>query len=86
MFKRQGMTKKRNGIPLAGILLLASSLLVPAAPAEASEVVKLVRLVITGKRISNAPVKPVKKAQVPQRADETEARVAEAQRSAFRPI
>ena len=39
-------------------LALALALLLPGAPAEASEVVKLARLVITGKRLSS--VDPVR--------------------------
>ena len=36
----------------ASLAALAFALLLPAAPADASEVVKLARLVITGKRLS----------------------------------
>jgi hypothetical protein len=37
-------------------LSLTLTLLVPSVPAEASEVVKLARLMITGKRLSNADI------------------------------
>ncbi|OWQ83077.1 hypothetical protein CDN99_27290 [Roseateles aquatilis] len=44
---------------LLGIAALGAALLVPMAPAQASEVVKLARLVITGKRQpSRPPVAP----------------------------
>jgi hypothetical protein len=45
----------RRNIGLAPLASLAVALLLPAAPAQASEVVKLARLVITGKRLSAEP-------------------------------
>jgi len=42
-------------VPSAGLALAFAALLLPAAPAQASEVVKLARLVITGKRLSTEP-------------------------------
>ncbi len=47
-------------------LLLGAGLLLPAAPAEASEVVKLARLVITGKRLSAMPVHRASAEQLPR--------------------
>jgi hypothetical protein len=48
-----------SAVRLLGIPLLALSLLAPMAPAQASEVVKLARLLITGKRQpSKPPVAP----------------------------
>ena len=44
------MQKRLLRLPL--VSLLASALLLPAATVQASEVVKLARLVITGKRLS----------------------------------
>ncbi len=50
------MTNTRNiSGHLFGVVALGLALLVPAAPAQSSEVVKLARLVITGKR---QPTKP----------------------------
>lgn len=43
---------------LTGGLALALALLAPAAPVQASEVVKLARLVITGKRQPSKPPAP----------------------------
>lgn len=45
-------------IPIAALAVLGFASLLPAAPAEASEVVKLARLVITGKRLSAEPRDP----------------------------
>jgi hypothetical protein len=45
----------QRNIGLAPLASLAVALLLPAAPAQASEVVKLARLVITGKRLSAEP-------------------------------
>ena len=46
--------KQRNSF--SAIAALALALLVPSAPVQASEVVKLARLVITGKRLSSVDV------------------------------
>lgn len=48
--QRQAQTAHRHPLALLGAALLGVALLLPAAPAQASEVVKLARLLITGKR------------------------------------
>lgn len=48
----------RQGAVLASVFALALSLLVPAQPADASEVVKLTRLVLTGKRSIDSSARP----------------------------
>ena len=49
---------QQRNLSLAAFATLAVALLLPAAPAQASEVVKLARLVITGKRLSAEPREP----------------------------
>ncbi len=50
---------RKTAVRLLGPALLGLSLLLPMAPAQASEVVKLARLLITGKRQpSKPPVTP----------------------------
>lgn len=44
---------------LVSSITCALALILPAAPAQASEVVKLARLVITGKRLGSTPPPPV---------------------------
>lgn len=44
---------------LASSVTCALALVLPAAPAQASEVVKLARLIITGKRLGSTPPPPV---------------------------
>lgn len=44
---------------LASSVICALALILPAAPAQASEVVKLARLIITGKRLGSTPPPPV---------------------------
>ncbi|WP_231512059.1 hypothetical protein [Paucibacter sp. KBW04] len=81
---------KRLGLSLS--LVLGMGLLMPVQAAQASEVVKLARLVITGKRLSAPPVaKPVppsisKGEVLSQRGDDDDGRLGEARRSQFRPI
>lgn len=63
----------------------------PPAPAQASEVVKLARLVVTGKRLSSAPVvrapaKQLPKVVVEGQATPEEMRMADLRRAQFRPI
>lgn len=82
--------EKTKALVLA--LALGVSLALPVQAAQASEVVKLARLVITGKRLSAPPVtKPlpssINKAEVlSQRGDDEDARMGDARRSQFRPI
>lgn len=49
------MPQYPSKIATRALASLAFALLLPAAPAQASEVVKLARLVITGKRLSAEP-------------------------------
>lgn len=83
---------KEKAKVVAMALALGLSLFMPVQAAQASEVVKLARLVITGKRLSAPPVaKPVppsiNKAEVlSQRGDDEDARLGDARRSQFRPI
>lgn len=76
---------------------LVGACLVPAAPAQASEVVKLARLVITGKRLSAMPQHRPAVEQLPRVVlqGQSEAqknqpvallRVAESKRAQFQPI
>ena len=70
---------------------LALALLMVSAPAQASEVVKLARLVITGKRLSAMPQARPAPQQLPRvlvegRQGGAELRVAEDRRAQFRPI
>ncbi len=78
-------------------IAVVSAALLPAAPAEASEVVKLARLVITGKRLSAMPQHRATLEQLPrvvlqgQSEAQSEkpvalARVAESKRAHFQPI
>ncbi len=54
-----------------GIAVLGASLLAPAAPAQASEVVKLARLLITGKRQPSRP--PAPQPSAPERGTDSSA-------------
>lgn len=78
------------GAPLA-LAAATCGLLFPPAPVQASEVVKLARLVVTGKRLSAAPVvrapaKQLPKVLVEGQATPEEIRFADAHRAQFRPI
>ncbi len=90
--RRHPRPKRRSGASLlAGLALLNCALLAPAAPAQASEVVKLARLVITGKRLSNTPQTRPAPQQLPRvmvegRQTPAEVRVAEDRRALFQPI
>jgi hypothetical protein len=66
-------SKKRSLSGRGGLLTsltlsvaVVSACLLPAAPAEASEVVKLARLVITGKRLSAMPQHRAQAEQLPR--------------------
>lgn len=59
------MQQRNSFLALAS---LALSLLLPSAPAQASEVVKLARLVITGKRLSSVDATRSSNAAAPQGA------------------
>jgi len=84
--------KRRSVATLAGSLAVACfAFLVPAGPAQASEVVKLARLVITGKRLSSMPQTRPAPQQLPRvmvegRQTPAEVRVAEDRRAQFQPI
>ncbi|MFY7864536.1 hypothetical protein [Roseateles sp.] len=84
--------KRRSLAAMAASLALTSfAFLVPATPAEASEVVKLARLVITGKRLSSMPQARPESQQLPRvtvegRQTPAEVRVAEDRRAQFQPI
>lgn len=56
--QRQPLTASRPSLRLLGVAALGMTLLAPAAPVQASEVVKLARLVITGKRQPSRPPAP----------------------------
>lgn len=56
--QRQAQTTDRPLLKALGVVLLGGALLAPAAPAQASEVVKLARLLITGKRQAVRPPAP----------------------------
>jgi len=77
---------------LALALALGVSLALPVQSAQSSEVVKLARLVITGKRLSAPPVtKPIppsinKAELLSQRGDDEDGRLGEGRRGQFRPI
>lgn len=57
--ERGPFTPIRAWSPRFGLLTLSACLLFPALPAQASEVVKLARLVITGSRLSSERMPPV---------------------------
>lgn len=57
--ERESLTPVRAWAPRLGLLVLSACLLFPSVPAEASEVVKLARLVITGNRLSSERMPPV---------------------------
>lgn len=89
----------RGGVLTSLTLMIAVVLacLLPTAPAEASEVVKLARLVITGKRLSAMPQHRPAIEQLPrvvlQGQSEAQknqpvalARVAESKRAQFQPL
>ena len=59
------MQQRNSFLALAS---LALTLLLPSAPAQASEVVKLARLVITGKRLSSVDATRSSNAAAPQGA------------------
>lgn len=48
-------TDRKLGLPMWALGSLTLALCLPVAPAQASEVVKLARLIITGKRQPNRP-------------------------------
>ncbi|HLO95345.1 MAG TPA: hypothetical protein VK195_13610 [Burkholderiaceae bacterium] len=84
----------RQGAVLAAALTLTLSLLVSAQPADASEVVKLTRLVLTGKRSvdsgkpapAQSPIERLPKVSVDGlRMDESPTQVAGQLRSGSRP-
>ena len=85
----------RKGAVVAAACLLAVSLFAPAQPADASEVVKLTRLVLTGKRSvdtggkagpTQTPIERLPKVSVDGlRMDETPTQVAGQLRSGSRP-
>ncbi len=54
----RALNADRPTLKLLGAALLSAALLAPAAPAQASEVVKLARLLITGKRQPSRPPAP----------------------------
>lgn len=56
--EREPPARVRRWVPRPGLLMLSVCLLFPAVPAEASEVVKLARLVITGNRLSSERMPP----------------------------
>ena len=60
--------QQRNSFLALASLALALTLLLPSAPAQASEVVKLARLVITGKRLSSVDATRSSNAAAPQGA------------------
>lgn len=53
------MQKRLHSFSFAVTATLGLALILPAAPAQASEVVKLARLVITGKRLSAERMEPL---------------------------
>ena len=67
--QRQVQTAQRPPLTLLGAALLGVALLLPAAPAQASEVVKLARLLITGKRQPSRP--PAPQPAVPERGTDS---------------
>jgi hypothetical protein len=99
MLRSSGRGRQRSlfaSLSLSALVLVAG--LLPAAPAEASEVVKLARLVITGKRLSAMPAHRATAEQLPrvvvqgqsaaQLADKQVVllRVPESKRAQFQPI
>ena len=58
-------------ISFLAMALLAVAMLVPSVPAQASEVVKLARLVITGKRLSSVDATRSSNAAAPQGSQAT---------------
>ncbi|WP_431102209.1 hypothetical protein [Roseateles noduli] len=56
--QQQALTAYRPLWRVLGVAVLGAALWVPAAPAQASEVVKLARLLITGKRQPSRPPAP----------------------------
>ena len=56
--QQQALTAYRPFWRALGVAALGAALWVPAAPAQASEVVKLARLLITGKRQPSRPPAP----------------------------
>lgn len=84
----------RKSAVLAAACVLAASVFIPAQPADASEVVKLTRLVLTGKRsvdnskpgAAQGPIERLPKVSVDGlRMDETPTQVAGQLRSGSRP-
>ena len=67
--QRQAQTAHRHPLALLGAALLGVALLLPAAPSQASEVVKLTRLLITGKRQPSRP--PAPQPAVPDRSTDS---------------
>ena len=63
-----GSKRSRRGLfgPLSLCIAVSMAALLPATPAEASEVVKLARLVITGKRLSAMPPHRAAAEQLPR--------------------
>ncbi|MEO3714833.1 hypothetical protein [Roseateles flavus] len=92
---QQAERVSRKGAVMAAACLLAVSLFAPARPADASEVVKLTRLVLTGKRSvdngskagpAQGPIERLPKVSVDGlRMDETPTQVAGQLRSGSRP-
>jgi hypothetical protein len=56
--QQQAPNAYRPLLRVLGVAVLGASLWLPAAPAQASEVVKLARLLITGKRQPSRPPAP----------------------------
>ncbi|HEY1394809.1 hypothetical protein [Roseateles sp.] len=56
--QQQALNADRPLWRVLGVAVLGAALSVPAAPAQASEVVKLARLLITGKRQPSRPPAP----------------------------
>ncbi|MDH0867847.1 hypothetical protein [Mitsuaria sp. GD03876] len=66
--QRQAQNAHRHTFKILSVAVLGGVLLAPAAPAQASEVVKLARLLITGKRQPSRP--PAPQPAVPERGTE----------------
>ncbi|MCV2357605.1 MULTISPECIES: hypothetical protein [Roseateles] len=96
--KASRQTRRFGASSLCLTLAALGACLAPAAPAEASEVVKLARLVITGKRLSAMPQHRAVAEQLPrvvvqgqsegQQSDKQVVllRVPESRRAQFQPI
>ncbi|WP_416761410.1 hypothetical protein ACNI65_04395 [Roseateles sp. So40a] len=67
--QRQALNAHRPTFQVVAAALLGVALLAPAAPAQASEVVKLARLLITGKRQAARP--PAPQPAAPERATDS---------------